>query len=332
MQIRRLNPAEDAGELAASLPVAERWRSDFTPGLPVFREARLRLWATDGYQQRATVLGAFADEQSTEPEGIAIFGIELTKNLEAADLTLLVPAAARDRGVHALLLDEARRMTAELGRKRLVVEMPETEDPAAFAQQRGEAKYTDTPIASRLDLSEIDRAQYEAWAAPSAKNSQYTLVRWIGRCPDEYTESYCAALDAMSDAPMGEAQYEWAKNDVERLRFNEEQTEQFGVRRYVQAAVDPDGHVAGFHLLAAYPDEPADINVWDTGVVRAHRGHGLGLRVKAAAALWVLEDRPDTRWMFTFNNSENTWMLAVNRTMGYRPIGDWKGYEFAVTG
>ena len=136
----------------------------------------------------------------------------------------------------------------------------------------------------------------------------------------------------MADQPMGTFQYEFAKNDLDRLRHNEANLRRVGGRKYAQAALDPKGNVAGFNLLMAFPDEPGFIEVWDTGVTREHRGHGLGLRLKAAAALWVLEDRPDARWVHTFNNDENEWMLAVNRTLGYRPAVNFLGYEFAVDG
>jgi GNAT superfamily N-acetyltransferase len=331
MQIRRLNPTDDARDLAAVLPVTEAWQKEFLPGFPDFGEARLRFWCSDGYRQQATVFGAFADEQATEADGVAVLDVDLAKNLDMAELLLWVPTEARGRGVHTALFDEARRITAELGRKRLATGMPETEGPAALAERRGNGRHTDTAISSALDLAAIDRARYEAWAAPSSKNAEYTLVRWIDRCPDELAESYCAALDAMADQPLGTWEYEFAKNDLDRLRFQEEHSQRFGLHRYVQVAVDPDGNVAGFNMLTAYPDEPTSIDVWDTGVPRAHRGHGLGLRLKAAASLWVLEERPDTRRVLTFNNNENEWMLAVNRTMGYRPVVDFHGYEFAVS-
>ena len=332
MQIRELNPSDDADDLAAALPVFQQARRDYLPGFPEGGEARLRLWCMDGYRQQTTTLGAFADEHATEADGIALYFADLDRNLDQASVDVIVPAGPDAQRVETALYREAVRRTAELGRRRLATDMPETMDPAALIERNGGAKYTDTAIASMLDLGTIDRARYAAWAEPSAKNSEYTLVRWIGSCPDELAESYCAALDAMADQPMGTFEYEFAKNDVDRLRHNEANVRRIGGRKYAQAALDPKGNVAGFNLLMAFPDEPGFIEVWDTGVTREHRGHGLGLRLKAAAALWVLEDRPDARWVHTFNNDENEWMLAVNRTLGYRPTVNFLGYEFAVDG
>jgi hypothetical protein len=200
------------------------------------------------------------------PSALVIYGYELDKNLDQAEFGLHIPAGPGAREIEAALFDEAVRRTAELGRKRLVTGMPDTMDPTAFALRHGGAKHTDTAICSMLDLGAIDRAQYAAWAEPSAKNSQYTLVRWIGPCPDEHAESYCAALDAMADQPIGTFEYEWAKNDVARLRHNEAIVRQVGGRKYAQVALDTDGEVAGFNLLMAFADEPGFIEIWDTGV------------------------------------------------------------------
>ena len=180
-----------------------------------------------------------------------------------------------------------------------------------------------------LDLRPADRARLEQWAAPSAKNSSYTLVCW-DQCPEEYVRSYCAAFDAMADQPMGEFEYDFGKVEVERLRFAEARSVRFGVRRYNVAAVDPHGEIAGSTSMIAYPDEPETIEITNTGVTRQHRGHGLGLRLKAAAQLWVLREQPEARWICTFNNDANTWMLDVNRTLGYQAAEQWPGYEFPV--
>jgi GNAT superfamily N-acetyltransferase len=329
MQIKPMHPLENPQHLAALLPAFQGAAREYTPGFSVFGEARLRLSIADGYREPQAVLAAFADEQAVEAEGMAIVSHELDNNLDLAEVHFVVTRAGRALGADDALLDGCLRLTAELGRKRLAVGLPETTQPAVFAQRHG-GRYTDTLIQSTLDLQAIDRAQYAAWAEPSAKNAQYTPVRWIDRCPDELAETLCGAMDAMADQPIGEYQYVFAKNHMDRLRFDEEQTTRVGARRYVQAAVGPKGDIAGFTALMVFPDEPGASQIWDTGVVRAHRGHGLGLRLKAAASLWLLEDQPDTRVVGTYNNNENQWMLAVNRTMGYRPLGDWHGYEYPI--
>ncbi|HTJ71974.1 MAG TPA: hypothetical protein VL551_30820 [Actinospica sp.] len=331
MQIRRLNPAENPRDAAAVQPALRQWRRDYMPDLPPGGEIRLRHWCTAGYTGEVVVFGVFADEQATEAYGMSVCGYSTKNNLDLTWADVNVTAEGRELGAETALFEALLRLNLELGRKRLAIGMPQTMVPAPFVEEY-DGRLTDTAIMSTLDLDTIDRAQFEAWAEPSAKNEQYTLVGWTGRCPDELAESFCSAMDAMADQPLGEFEYTFDKYSVDRLRWNEAEIDRLGARRYVQAALDPDGNVAAFNMIGTYPDEPTSSEIWDTGVVRGHRGHGLGLRVKAAANLWLLEDRPSTRMIRTYNNNENHWMLAVNRTMGYRPRVDFPGYEFAVAG
>ena len=330
MQIRELHPLDDPRDLATVVEVYQRFQSDFLPGFPEFGEARLRYWCTPRYQHAGAVFAAFADENAVRAEAVGLFGYQLKSNLNLTYINLGFGAGESTHDAKTAIFEEATRRTSELGRTRLGLDMPGPTDPAPFAEQHG-GKYTDTALSSVLDLHAIDRAQYEEWAEPSAKNSEYTLVSWSGSCPDELAESYCTALDAMADQPMGDFEYEFTKVEIERLRFTEEQAARHG-RNFVQVALDPEGNIAGFNSLMSFPDEPGHAEIWDTGVIRAHRGHGLGLRLKAAASLRLLEEWPSARWVRTFNNEENEWMLRVNRTLGYTDFMPWRGYEFAVAG
>ena len=187
-------------------------------------------------------------------------------------------------------------------------------------------------LAATLDLGAIDRDRYAAWAAPSAQNAAYELVRWSNRCPRELARSYCAAQDAMHDQPAGEFAYEFARTEIEQMRADEEHLTRFGAEHHVLAALDGAGRVAGFAEFVRYPDEPQAVDIWSTGVARDHRGRGLGLRLKAAASLWTREMDASARWVWTANHDGNAAMLRINRTLGYRPAERWYTYEFPVSG
>lgn len=92
---------------------------------------------------------------------------------------------------------------------------------------------------------------------------------------------------------------------------------------HVVAAVAENGEVAGSCMLARYPDEPENLGIWNTSVTRDHRGHGLGLRIKAESTRWLRGLYPDARWIFTFNNRGNEHMRAINRRMGYQYVNTW---------
>ena len=63
----------------------------------------------------------------------------------------------------------------------------------------------------------------------------------------------------------------------------------------------------------------------DTAVARAHRGHRLGMLVKAELVRWLDEDEPQLRTVDTWNAESNDHMVAVNEALGYR----WTARELA---
>jgi len=187
-----------------------------------------------------------------------------------------------------------------------------------------------TVLAATLDLSAIDSGRYAAWAAPHPDNARYELVRWSNRCPQELAASYCVAQDSTHDQPDGEFAYEFARTEIEQMRADEERLTRYGAEHHVVAALDGAGRVVGFTEFVRYPDEPAAVQIWSTGVARDHRGHGLGLRLKAAASLWMREPAPTARWVATANHDGNEAMLRINRALGYQPGARWHNYESPV--
>lgn len=109
MQIRQLDPNGNPADLAAALPAFQAWGREFMPGFPDLGQVRLRHSTSEGYEQRTTVLGAFADETATAAEGLAVCGFELTHNLDLAWADFYVPAEARVRGIDALLFREVQK-------------------------------------------------------------------------------------------------------------------------------------------------------------------------------------------------------------------------------
>jgi hypothetical protein len=61
-------------------------------------------------------------------------------------------------------------------------------------------------------------------------------------------------------------------------------------------------------------------------VVRDHRGHRLGLLLKAGMLLWLAETEPQLESVDTWNAESNDHMIAVNEQLGYRVMG--RGLQF----
>ena len=329
MQIEQLNPAVDAHDLAAAFPAFRAGSVEAKPGFPPPGRARLRTRAIGRDGQFSQILAAVAPDGTVL--GIGLYGGELERNLDLAWINLFVPEQARQQGADVALMAEARRIAAAHGRSRISTQLSAVIGPDTFAKEFG-GRNVGTVLAAALDLGAIDHDQYAAWAASSVQNAGYELVRWSDRCPDEFAQSYCAAQDAMHDQPADEFVYAFARTEVGQMRADEERLTRYGAEHYVLAAVDGAGRVAGFAEFVTYPDEPEAVDIWSTGVARDHRGHGLGLRLKAAASLWMRELHPAARSVGTANHEGNAAMLRINHALGYQPAERWYNYEFPVSG
>jgi RimJ/RimL family protein N-acetyltransferase len=93
-----------------------------------------------------------------------------------------------------------------------------------------------------------------------------------------------------------------------------------GVRTYTIAAVhDASGELAAMTQLSVAPDHPKWGHQGLTAVTRQHRGHRLGLLVKAAMLGWLAETEPAIERIETGNASANAHMIAVNELLGFEP-------------
>ena len=160
----------------------------------------------------------------------------------------------------------------------------------------------------------------------------YSLVSWDGRTPDEYLAQYAEVENAMGDAPhdAGEEHSVW---DADRVREQiDDIRERQGRHMYTLAALhDASGEMAA--VTAVEPDQ--DHPEWGyqqlTAVTRKHRGHRLGLLVKAAMLDWLAEAEPGLERIVTGNAAVNEHMIAINEELGYEllePLA--QSYELAV--
>jgi RimJ/RimL family protein N-acetyltransferase len=55
----------------------------------------------------------------------------------------------------------------------------------------------------------------------------------------------------------------------------------------------------------------------DTGVLRHHRGHRLGMLVKTAMLEWLATEEPRLRRIETGNAASNNYMISINERLGF---------------
>lgn len=269
-----------------------------------FAYHRRGLAAIDG----GLLIGAISIEES------------MLEDLDTAYAWLLVDSAHRRRRVGTALLDAATESLRASGRARLDSSVLVGSAAAAFAKSRG-ARVTQIEVPNVLDVTSLDRP---ALRAKAEARSPYLLTTWTDSCPDDLVDAYAAAHAAMDDAPHGAEKYDDAVWSAERVRGHEECWASLGHRTLTTAATHaPSGAVAGYTVLLL-TGRPTTAIQEDTGVVRAHRGHGLGRAMKAANLLALTDHSPAITTVVTWNAESNTHMLAVNDDLGFRRHSRWE--------
>ncbi|MEP6697861.1 MAG: GNAT family N-acetyltransferase [Pseudonocardiales bacterium] len=156
----------------------------------------------------------------------------------------------------------------------------------------------------------------------------YRLLRWQDRIPEGYAEAYGVAKAAMSDAPMGDSTMQHVRFDTARLRSVEGTMRRRGIDwRVVTAVHTESGGIAALTELGVPAGNPYRATQEDTAVVPAHRGHALGLVVKAEMLRWLAAERPDVAEIQTWNAQSNRHMLTINERLGFRRDREWMDYQ-----
>lgn len=186
----------------------------------------------------------------------------------------------------------------------------------------------------RMVLAEVDPAVVEAaYDDAAAHADDYEVVRITSRTPDELQPALAAALGAINDAPRDGLELEDEVFTVDRLGAYEEAQLAREYRLYrVLARHRGTGEVGGHTVVAVDAAEPQWGEQHDTSVVRAHRGHRLGLLLKADMVRWLAEVEPQLASIDTWNARSNDHMIAVNERLGYRVLGQGVAFQRRLDG
>ena len=246
-------------------------------------------------------------------------------NLEGVNVWLSVHPAHQRRGIGSALLARAEAIAGDLGRTLVQdwsVSPEESGGPAAaFATRHGYA------VAQRGLRSELALADWRDEGAPV--HAAYRVETVWDAVPQEWLEDRAHLSRRMStDAPLGETEYEEEDWDADRVRRYYERMSAMG-RRFASSVARElaSGRLVGYTDLAVSASTPDRAYQQDTLVLREHRGHGLGLALKAANLRALHTELPQVRWVMTFNAASNEPMLRVNRVLGFAVTGyvtEWK--------
>jgi GNAT superfamily N-acetyltransferase len=276
--------------------------------------------------------------------GFGFLAMALEENTHTADVYVGVHPDHRRRGIGAALAARVEEAAADAGRTTFFVwaaspreaapdeeavvpatgvgRIPADVAGVRFALRRG---YTVEQVErmSRLDLPvDPDRlAAFEAEARAKA-GDDYRTHTWEG-IPEEWHDGYAQLMTRMTtDVPQGELDFGEEKWDAERVRVYLQNRADSG-QRLLTTLVEhvPTGEIAAGTSFLLQDGKPAFVFQEETIALKAHRGHRLGMLVKAVNLRELAARYPQTERVHTFNAEENAHMLGINVALGFRPSG-----------
>lgn len=268
------------------------------------------------------LLGAFEGEALL---GGAEISLPLLENTDSARLEVYVDPLHQRAGTGAALAEAALGAATARGRTLFDTEVATPrnapESPALRLARRlgfGTGVVNDMKVA---DLDETEQSWQQILGETAVAAGGYTLRSWWGRCPDDLVAGFCRIIETFfTEVPSGDLAFDPQRWDEERLREKEARFDRAGRHETTTLAVSPEGEVVGMTEAMVSEHEPTRAFQGSTIVAPAHRGHRLGLRLKATNHLRLRERFPACRTILTGNSEANEPMNAVNDRLGFRPV------------
>lgn len=324
MRIRSIDVHDEAGLRQWYAPGRRAHQHD-RPTMPFWGEDEaVGLLMSDDPEERML---PFVVEADGEVLGDGIVFLPLLDNLTLAYAMLHVDPVHRRRGVGTLLVEHAAALARDAGRSTLVVQaqVPHDADDThpvhLFAKRHGFA-VGNVELRRLLELPVPD-ATLQAWADEAAPHhAGYEIATYVDDVPAGLRQSFVDLQNRLaSDAPTGDIDFEAGGLTVEAYAHQVATRVATGRRTYLTLAVK-DGEAVAYTTLSVPPGDDAmpHLNQWGTLVHAEHRGHRLGLAVKAANLRAVQRAHPERTLVATTNSPANGPMVAINDKMGFRAV------------
>ena len=288
-------------------------------------------WSADELREtgrgtdRVRISWAAVDEGGTVV-GAAGLMLPQHDNLSLAGVNVVVHPDHRRRGVGSLLLAHTEGAARDHGRTVFLAETQwrvadrdeSGEDFAATHGYAGAQTVLRSSLALPADPARLEAALAGAGRAGDEPDGYVMQTCWDG-IPDEWLAGRAELSRRMStDVPLGDLQLEEERWDEDRVRAEYQRTAAMGRRVADTFALhEASGELVGYTQVQVPREAPTVAFQQDTLVMREHRGHHLGLRMKAASTLALMQECPATTSVRTWNADDNAPMLAVNHAIGY---------------
>lgn len=248
---------------------------------------------------------------STAPMIVGTASIEfpIDVDTETAEVDLNVLPAERGHGVGAALWEWTSAHCRSAGRSVFQgeVNVPERVSEQdwpglRFARARG---FVTANIEDRFAL-DAARAFARLTTRPYAANHStgpaacYEMLSWVDRCPDDLIDAYARMRTLMAtDVPTGMMVRTAARTTVQDVRTAEGRLGE-SYRSLLTLALTRSGDPAGYTMVFVPIGDEANLLQDDTYVMREHRGHRLGERLKWVNLRQARAISPGAEWIHTY--------------------------------
>ena len=250
--------------------------------------------------EASTVIGS-ADVSQDETDEPGLFFV-----------SVYVRPTSQGRGVGSALARHIASLRDELSYGRTVVWLEEREEYVAFARKFGYGPNGGREQVSRLHVPSANLAGFEG--AEILLSREGVSVDVLGdrvHDLDFMRQLHAVDMSAHRDIPSTIA---WKDTDLDRwIRVIVTGPGRSPDWCWVALA---DGVSVGLARLRIYADGKAD-NAF-TGVLSSYRGRGIARALKFRTIEWSV--RNGVEYIYTGNEFRNQRMLAINKSLGYKPL------------
>jgi GNAT superfamily N-acetyltransferase len=319
MELREFGP-DDTSSVEAFVEIGNACSAVDSPWLhpdTPYRRRMAMIHAWDGEPGRH-----FLAEAGGRVVGTVTVDASNYDNLDLAWLGVHIHPDRRREGHGTAALEASYEICREMGRLLLGADGWDNGHTREFAAVTGfELKsqaINRRQILSELPAGLVDKLYDDALA----QADDYELLRLAGRSPDDLVAEIAGLTAAINDAPLDDLELEDEVFPPERIRCYETAQIEGGFRfRRIVARHRTTGELAGHTVVTVDSERPEIGDQHDTAVARRHRGHRLGVLLKADMVRWLAEEEPQLATIDTWNAESNDHMIFVNEVLGYRIMG-----------
>lgn len=249
-------------------------------------------------------------------------------NLHVADIGVTVDPSVRRQGIGRRLFEAGVERAVADGRTLVTAHCAEGGPGMGFATAMGLDRASEE-IRRSQDLWSLDWDQLDVLAGEAADHHpDYEIVPIGYPTPDRLLEPIATMTAAINDAPTDDLDVEDEVFTPDRVLALERSQFAYDRRMYrLVARHRVSRELAGQTVVVVPAVQPWYAHQLDTSVVRAHRGHRLGLALKIAMLRVLADAEPQVRTLATWNAASNRYMIAVNESLGYRVVAGAIGWQ-----